>query len=132
MPAATPVARPVVEIVAVAVVSDVQVAVDEMFAFVPSVIVAVAVNCCVAVLAIVAITGVTAIVATAAGVTVRVMWPTIEPVAALLVAVMSDVPTATPDGVAALVERRSRPSPSCAVADIQVTVAVRTCVDPSE
>ena len=103
-----------------------------MVCLVPSVRVASAVNCRVAFRASMSpvVAGVTAIEATTGAVTVTVMCPTLEPLAALLVAVMSTVPTATP------VTRPRWPAAFetvavAGVAEAQVTAVVMTWVEPS-
>jgi hypothetical protein len=94
VPAATPVARPEVETVAVAVIDEAQVAVVEMSFVVLSLKVPVAVNCWVAPVAIDGVVGVTAIetsVAMPPAMTVRV----VEPITPLVAAVIVVMPAAT-------------------------------------
>src|SRR5579859_935482 len=137
VPAATPVARPVAEIVAVAVVPEFQVTVADMSDEVPSLNVPVAVNCCVApTFKCAGVAGVTAIevrektVSVTAGVDVT---PACD-------AVICVVPAATPVArpVAEIVAVAVVPEFQVTVADmsdevpsLNVPVAVNCCVAPT-
>jgi hypothetical protein len=124
VPPPTPVARPLVEIVAVAAVADAHVTVAEMSDVVASSKVPVAMNCSVVPLAIVGVAGVTAIETSVAGaVTMRAAVLLTPP----LVAVMTVVPLATPVATPA-----AEIVAVAGVADVQVAVAVRSIVVPSE
>jgi hypothetical protein len=91
-PAATPVARPVPEIVATDVFEELQVTELVMTPVLESEYVPVAVNCCVAAIAIAGFAGVTAIDVSVAAVTVRIVEPVTVPDVARIV----DVPVPTP------------------------------------
>jgi hypothetical protein len=121
VPAATPVARPVFEIVAVPGVADVQVTVELMSAIELSLNVPVAVNCCVApTLRDAGVTGVTAIEVRDIAVTVSVTAGEVTP---LIDAVICVVPAATPV---------ARPVPEivavAGVPDVHVTVELMSAV----
>ena len=97
VPAATPVAKPLLLIVAADVGSEVQVTCVVISRVVKSEYVPVAVNCWVAPAAMLAVAGVTAIEdSVTAAVTVRVAVAVLLPVATVEVAVMVAVPAATP------------------------------------
>jgi hypothetical protein len=117
VPAATPVARPPVPILAVAVVPDPHVTDDVRFCVLLSLKVPVAVNCCVDPLAIDELAGVTAMDCSVAAVTVSTVDPTIEPEVALMVLVPAATPVAKPPTVMV-----------AAVPEAQVTEAVTFCV----
>jgi hypothetical protein len=122
VPTPAPVARPVVLIVAVAVVPEDQVTVDVRFCVVPSLKVPVAVNCCVAPLAIEGFAGVTAIDCNIAAVTVSKVEPLMDDDVAVIVEVPTPAPVARPAALIVAV---------VVVPDDQVTVDVRFCVVPS-
>ena len=121
-PTAAPVARPVVLIVAVAVVPELHVTVLVRFCVVPSLKVPVAVNCCVTPLAIDGLAGVTAIDCSVAAVTVRTVEPLMDEDVAVIVEVPTPAPLARPDALIVAV---------VVVPDDHVTVLVRFCVVPS-
>jgi len=119
VPIATPVAKPPVAMVAVAVVPDAQVTEAVTFFVLLSLYVPVAVNCCVRPLAIDGFAGVTAIDCRGAAVTVSTVEPTTDPDVALIVLVPTPAPVANP------------PVPIVAVAvvpEAHVTCDVRFCV----
>jgi hypothetical protein len=127
-PAATPVARPLELMVAIAVLAAVQVAVELMFAVEASLYVAVAVNCCVAPTAMLKFPGVTAIeviVFPVPPVTLSVVVP-LMPLMPLIEALTVVDPAATP------VARPLELTVAIAVlAAAQVAVELRFAVDPS-
>src|ERR1700678_4029482 len=122
VPTPAPLARPVVLIVAVVVVSEDQVTLDVRFCVEPSLNVPVAVTCCVAPLAIDGFGGVTAIDCSVAAVTVRVVEPLIAPDVALIVEVPTPAPVARPAALIVAV---------VVVPELHVTVLVKFCVVPS-
>jgi hypothetical protein len=122
LPTPAPVARPDELIVAVVVVPDDQVTVDVRFCVVPSLKVPVAVNCCVAPLAIDGVAGVTAIDCSVAAVTVSKVEPLMDDDVAVIVAVPTPAPLASPAVLIVAV---------AVVPELQVTVLVRFCVVPS-
>ncbi len=122
VPTPAPVARPVVLIVAVAVVPELQLTVLVRFCVVPSLNVPVAVNCWVAPLVIDGFAGVTAIDCSVAAVTVRVVEPLIAPDVALIVEFPTPAPVARPAALIVAV---------VVVPELHVTVLVRFCVVPS-
>jgi hypothetical protein len=137
VPAATPVARPPVEIVAVAVVDEVQVAIADTSCVVPSLNVPVAVNCWVAFIAIDMLAGMTAMDVSVAipDVTVSVVEPLTVPLAAEIVVVPAATPVARP--VAEIVAVAIVDEVQVAVAEMSfvvpsliVAVAVNCCVEP--
>ena len=122
VPTATPVARPVALTVAVATALEDHVTVLERFCVVLLVKVPVAVNCLVIPATIVGVAGVTAIDTTVGAVTVNVVEPAILPEVAVIV----DLPTATPFARPAAVIVAV-----AAVPELQVTLPVRFCVELS-
>jgi len=121
VPTATAVARPPAAMVAAAGVDDVQVTEAVMSCVELSAYVAVAVNCCVRPAGTLGVAGVTAI-ETSAG-TVSVVLPVTPPEFAEIVVVPAATVVARPP--AAMVA-------AAVLDDVQVTVAVRFCVEPSE
>ena len=123
VPTATPWARPVALIVALAVVPEAQVTAPVRSRCEPSLYVPVAVNCWVSPAAIEGLAGVTAMLCNVAEVTVSTVEPLMLPSVALIV----DVPTATP------VARPVAPTVAVAgVPEAQVTDPVRSAVELSE
>ena len=118
LPAATPVAKPPLVIVATAVFVDVQVTALVRFKVPLSLKSPVAVNCCVAPLAIEALAGVT-VIETSSAVTVRVVEPLIDPKVALIVAPPVATPVARPPLVIVATE---------VFEELHVTELVRFCV----
>jgi hypothetical protein len=113
-------------IVAVVVVSDVQVAVLLRFCVLPSVNVPVAVNCCAVPFAIDGLAGVTAIDTNIAVLTVSVVVPLTEPELAVMFALPTPTLLATP-GVGPPVLIVLTPG----VSELHSTVSVMFCVLPS-
>jgi hypothetical protein len=93
---------------------------------VPSVKVPIAVNCCVVPNAIDGVAGVTAIDASAAGVTVSVVFPVIEPEVAVIVAVPAFTLVASPICLSALLMVATDGESL-----VHCTVLVTSCVLPS-
>src|SRR5579859_7619029 len=125
VPAATPVARPAALTVATVGFALAQIAVAVMLAVVPSLYVAVAVNCCVAPTWTLAVTGITAIevkLGAAGGGTVNIAVP----VTPAIVAVMLADPAAT-----AVARPPALIVATLGVALAQVAVVVTSAVEPS-
>jgi hypothetical protein len=122
VPTATVLARPPVAIVAVPASVEAQVAEAVRSAVEPSEYVPVAVNCCVTPAATTGFAGVTAMEASTGGSTVSVALPVTPPEAAEIVAVPGAWVVARP--LVAMVA-------AAAFVDVQVTEAVRFCVEPS-
>jgi hypothetical protein len=122
VPTPAPLAKPAALIVAVAVVPELHVTVLVRFCVVPSLNVPVAVNCCVAPLVIEGLAGVTAIDCSVAAVTVRSVEPLMDDDVAVIVEVPTPAPVASPDVLIVAV---------AVVPELQVTVDVRFCVEPS-
>jgi hypothetical protein len=135
IPAATPVARPLVLMVAADVLDDAQVTWLVRFCVELSENVPVAVNCWVAPLPIEGLEGVTAIDARVGAVTVSAVLPLMLPSVAEIVVVPTPVPVASPD---ALIVATDVPEDahvtlfvrSCVVPSVKVPVAVNCCVFP--
>ena len=101
-PCCTLVAKPVLAMVAIDCVSELQVAVDVRSCVVPSVNDPVAVNCCVVPRAIDGFAGVTAMDTSAAALTVKTVLPLTEPEVAVIVAAPVLTLVASPICLAAL------------------------------
>ena len=123
VPVATPVASPAAVMVATVVVAEAQVTWLVRFCVELSEKVPVAVNCWVKPFAMAGLAGVTAIDCSAGALTVR----TVEPVTPLSVALIVDVPVATPVASPAVLIVATD-----VVAEAQVTWLVRFCVELSE
>ena len=123
-PIATPVARPLAPIVATELVAEAQVTEPVMTAVELSEYVPVATNCWVSPAAIDGFTGVTAMLCNVAAVTVS----TVEPLTPPSVALMLDVPTATPWARPVVAPIVAVPG----IADAQLTEPVMTAVVASE
>jgi hypothetical protein len=95
-PAATPVAKPLPEMVATVPFEEVQVTLFVRFCVLALLYVPVAMNCCVAPLVIDGFTGVTAIEFSVGGVTVSVVEPLIVPSVAPILVVPAVAPVASP------------------------------------
>ena len=109
-------------IVATDVVSELHCTVVVRFCEVPSVKVPVAVNCCVVPAGIEGIAGVTAMETRVAGVTVRLVDPTIDPEVAVTLVVPTATLVATPAGLTVAIFEFAVP---------QLTELVRSFVLPS-
>jgi hypothetical protein len=119
VPAARALAKPLAVIVAVAGVAELQATLAVRFWVLPSLNVPVAVNCCVSPLATDGLTGVTAIDCRVAAATVRVVEPVTTPDVAVIVEVPTATPVAKPAAVIVAV---------AGVAELQVTLPVKFCV----
>jgi hypothetical protein len=115
VPAATPVARPPILMVATPIAPDDQVTDAVISCDVPSENVPVAVNCLVRPLAMLGLAGVTVIKLKVAAVTVNVVFPDLLPDVAVITAVPTPIPVARPPGFTVATE---------VVPDDQVTDAV--------
>jgi hypothetical protein len=136
LPAATPVARPPLVIVAAPGFVEVQVTELVRFRVPLSLNSPVAVNCCVAPVAIEALAGVT-VIDTNTDVTVRLVEPLIEPKVACIVLVPVPTPVAKPPlaivATPVLVELQvTKLVTSCVLVSLYVPVAVNCCVVPLE
>jgi hypothetical protein len=132
LPALTPVARPLLLIVATPVALLAQVKVNPIIVF-PPLSLAVAVNCCVAFAAIDGEVGATVIVATTGAVTVRVSLPLVTPpVAAVICVVPALTPAAKPlllivaTPVTLLAQVKVTPLITCPL--LSSAIAVNCCV----
>jgi len=125
VPVAMLVARPVLLTVAVEVASELHVAVEVRFCELPSVNVPVAANCCVVPSEIDGLAGVTAIETNAAGVTVNVVLPAIEPEVAMILAEPVPTALANPCELATLLTVATM-----VVSELHCTVFVMFCVMP--
>jgi len=122
VPAATPVAKPPAVMVAVAGVAELHVTLAVRFCVVLLLNVPVAVNCCVRPAAIEGFAGVTAMDTSVGAVTVKSTVLETVPEVALIPAVPAAIPVAKP--LAVIVA-------AAGVLEVQATLAVRFCVEPS-
>jgi hypothetical protein len=135
VPTAKPEAKPPAVIVAVAGVAELQVTLPVRFCVLLSLNVPVAVNCCVRPLATDGFAGVTAMDCRVAAATVRVVEPETTPDVAVIVEVPTATPVAKPPAVIVAVAGVAElhvtlPVRFCVLLSLNVPVAVNCCVKP--